>query len=652
MAKKKFIENETDSDSWLKEIIHTEPSEYSAKMQEEILTLGHTNISVPYVHVSYGISGLVSGAGQTLEAIQSYIRERGIACELNVTGSLGLFSAEPLVSVQLPGRARILFKNISSEKVIPLLDDIFHDTIPESLLLAQIRNKSHEPWKDIPFLDELPFFSKQKRSILRDCGIIDPLSVEEYIARGGYKAFIKTIRQYTYSEICSIIEESGLRGRSGSGYLTGSKWKIACNTPGDQKYLICNAEESDPGAFMDRAIMEGNPHLLVEGMAIAAYGIGATKAYIYIRSEYVLSIQRLDQALGRAYDLGIIGHDIFGSGFNLDIIIRKGPGAFVCGEETAMVRSIEGKRGMPKFKPPYPATQGLHRKPTIINNVETLSNVPAIIEMGPKHYKETGVENNYGTKIFAVSGRIINSGLIEVPLGMNLRELVEEIAGGCHPGKKIKAVHIGGPSGCTIPVDLLDVPLSFDSLKARGVPIGSGGIVVLDEETCIPDLAKFYMNFMQMQSCGKCIPCREGTRRMSEILESITKKPGDENSHATLERFKGVLQLESLAEVMRDTSLCGLGHAAPNPVLSSLKYFRDEYEEHIFDRKCRSNSCKELRTYTIQVDSCTGCSLCAKKCPADAIIGTPLHPYFIVSEKCTGCGVCFDACKFNSISFN
>ena len=532
-----------------------------------------------------------------------------------------------------------------------LLDAVFHHVVPSENLIGQLRNTAHEPWKGVVFLDEVPFFAGQKRLILKNCGIIDPNSIEEYIAGGGYKAFLKTIRHYTSSEICDLVDDSGLRGRSGSGFPTGQKWKIACHTPSDQKYLICNAEESDPGAFMDRSIMEGDPHLLIEGMAIAAYAVGATKAYIYIRSEYTEAIGRLEQALKQADEYGLLGDHIFGSGFNLRISVRKGPGAFVCGEETALIRSLEGKRGMPRSKPPFPATSGLHKKPTIINNVETLSNIPVIIARGPKWFKETGTENNTGTKIFAISGKVKDAGLIEVPLGTSLKDIIFNIAGGTRNDRPLKAIHIGGPSGCILPADKLDIPVTYEAMSGAGTIMGSGGIVVLDEDVCIIDMVRYYMNFMQKQSCGKCIPCREGTRRMSEILESISRKPVDENGHATLERFKGAIQLESLASVMKDTSLCGLGQKAPNPVLSTLEHFRDEYEEHIFDRKCRSNVCTELRSYFIDVEHCTGCSVCAKKCPSEAIFGTPLHPYFIVQEKCTGCGLCFDSCKFSAIDY-
>jgi NADH:ubiquinone oxidoreductase subunit F (NADH-binding)/Pyruvate/2-oxoacid:ferredoxin oxidoreductase delta subunit len=402
---------------------------------------------------------------------------------------------------------------------------------------------------------------------------------------------------------------------------------------------------------MDRAIMEGDPYLLLEGMAIAAYGIAATKGIIYIRTEYHEAVKKMENAISCAREAGLLGHNILGSGFNFEISLRKGPGAFVCGEETALINSLEGKRGMPQSKPPFPATSGLHHKPTIINNVETLSNVPVIIGKGAKWYSSIGVEGNTGTKIFAVSGNIQFPGLIEVPLGTPLKTIVFDIAGGPLPGKVFKGIHLGGPSGSVIPPNLLDTPVTFENLKSIGAGLGSGGMIAFDEGTCILDMVRYFMNFMQLQSCGKCIPCREGTRRMTEILDSISRKPVDENGHTTLERFKGVMQLESLAEVMKDTSLCGLGQSAPNPVISTLRYFREEYEEHIFDRTCRSNTCTELRTYYVDTELCTGCSACAKKCLSEAIFGTPRHPYFIVEDKCIGCGLCYESCKFSAIYY-
>jgi NADH:ubiquinone oxidoreductase subunit F (NADH-binding)/Pyruvate/2-oxoacid:ferredoxin oxidoreductase delta subunit len=637
--------------AFLREAVLVETVGYTREMSLRLEELSRERVTKPLILVSSGTSAMVAGANKTFHTVVEYLSDRNISAETARCGFIGLGNFEPMLSVQFPGKARVIFHNIRSEKVTPLLDDVFHNNIPEEFLLGQFRNPRHEMWPSVPFVDELPFFSGQKRLLLKDCGLIDPQSISEYIARGGYRTFVRVIRNHTYQEICDVVEKSGLRGRSGSGYNTGSKWKIAYQTPSDQKYLICNAEESDPGAFMDRAIMEGNPHLLLEGIAIAAYAIGANKAFIYIRTEYAESIQRLEESIFSARSIGIFGDDIFGSGFNLDIIIRKGPGAFICGEETALINSLEGKRGMPQTKPPYPATSGLHKKPTVINNVETLSNIPLIVSKGADWFKSIGTEGNSGTKIFAISGKSAITGLIEVPLGTSLRTIIFNIAGGMEENKDFKAVHLGGPSGCVIPASELDKALTFDELKSTGAVMGSGGMIVLDDDSCMVDMVKYFMDFSQKQSCGKCIPCREGTRRMSEILDSITRKPLDENSHTTLERFKGVMQLESLANVMRDTSLCGLGRSAPNPVISSLKHFREEFEEHIFDRNCQANICTDLRTYYIGIDSCTGCSICAKKCPADAIIGTPRHPYFIVDEKCTGCGLCYEVCKFSAVFY-
>ncbi len=490
------------------------------------------------------------------------------------------------------------------------------------------------------------------RLVLQNCGSINPVSIDEYIARGGYSAFLSTISKYNSPEVCEMVADSGLRGRGGGGFTTGVKWKFALNTPSDQKYLICNADEGDPGAFMDRAIIEGDPHRLIEGMMIAAYGIGATKSYIYIRAEYPLAIERLNMALEQAHEYGLLGKNIFDSGVDFDIKVKMGAGAFVCGEETALINSIEGKRGMPIPRPPFPAVKGLFGKPTIINNVETLSCLPEIIPDGVDKFKSIGTEKSKGTKVFALSGKVELTGLVEVPMGTTIREVIFDIAGGVPDNKKFKSVQIGGPSGGCITKENLDIEVDYDSLIGIGAMMGSGGLVVMDEDTCMVDVAKFFMDFIQRESCGKCIPCREGTRRMLEILESITHKPVNSSENEPLERFKGVTQLEKLGKVIKETSLCGLGQTAPNPVLSTLKWFRNEYEEHIFDRKCRANVCTELRVFTIDVDSCTGCTVCAKKCPTDAIIGSRKAPHFIVDDKCIGCGTCYDVCKFDSITIS
>jgi NADH:ubiquinone oxidoreductase subunit F (NADH-binding) len=466
---------------------------------------------------------------------------------------------------------------------------------------------------------------------------------------GGYSAFLEIINNKTQAEICDTVIESGLRGRGGGGFPTGKKWQFALNTESSKKYMICNADEGDPGAFMDRALIEGDPHKLLEGLSIAAYAIGATTAYIYIRAEYPLAIKRLERAIEDSKKYGLIGDNIFDSGYNLEVIIKMGAGAFVCGEETALIHSIEGKRGMPRPRPPFPAISGLFGKPTIINNVETLGNIPVIFEKGVNSFNSLGTENSKGTKVFALSGKVTHTGLVEVKMGTSVRDIVFEIGGGVPNNKKFKAVQIGGPSGGCIPEQELDIEVDYESLKEVGAMMGSGGLVVMDEDTCMVDVAKFFMDFIQRESCGKCIPCREGTRRMLEILESITRSRKNESSFDALNRFQGILQMEQLATTIQTTSLCGLGQSAPNPILSTLRWFRNEYEAHIYDRKCPAGACKEMLTYTIDLDKCIGCTLCSRKCPTEAIVGKVKTPHFIVEDKCIQCGECFKVCKFDAV---
>jgi len=627
------------------------PSELSPEEIRRGDILRKIHITKPLIMVNSSTSGIVAGARHTWEAIEQYTADRSIDIDLAETGSIGLSSEDPVVSVQLPGRTRIFFRRITAEKVSSLLDDLFHHVVPEKNLIGQLLCEGQEPWNEVPTFEDIPYFALQNQIVMESCGIIDPFSFEEYVAGGGYSAFLKIIRSYTFSEVCELVSDSGLRGRSGGGFSTGEKWKAAFQTPSDQKYMVCNAEESDPGAFMDRALMEGNPFQLLEGISIASYAIGSNRAYIYIRSEYKDSIKRINNSIKVLREIGLLGDNILDSGYNLQISLRKGPGAFVCGEETALIASLEGRRGMPSSKPPYPSTSGYLGQPTVVNNVETLSNLPKIINYGPDWFKGIGAADCPGTKIFSISGRVALSGLVEVPMGTTFDTIINEIIGGVGKGRELKAIHVGGPSGCMVPKELMKIPVTYESMKENELVMGSGGIQVMDDKTCVVDMVKYFMEYMHKQSCGKCIPCREGTRRMAEILGSITRKPADEEGHTTLERFKGVMQLESLAEVMKDTSLCGLGQNAPNPVRSSLKYFRHEYEEHIFDRRCPSNSCTELRSWFIDVDLCTGCSICAKRCPSEAIIGTARHPYFIVQEKCIGCGICYDVCKFTAVYY-
>ena len=604
----------------------------------------------PIIYVSSGTSSVIAGSEKTCDAIDTYIKENEPSAVFIQVGCTGPASYEPLVCIHIPGKNKLFFRNITEEKVEPLLNGVFHNDINEDDLAGQTGSKGFELWPGIPFMDELPFFANQKRVILNNCGCYDPESIEEYIARGGYRAYIKAIRHYTFEEVCDIIEKSGLRGRSGGGYLTGLKWKHALNTTSNARYLICNAKESDPGAFTDRTILESDPHRLIEGIAIASYAIGASNAIIFMRSGSDHAKNRLQKAIERARDFGLFGHNIFSSGYNLEITIRVEPGAFVCGEETALINTLEGKRGMPQLKPPYPTTAGLFGKPTVINNVETLMNVPLIMQNGPDWFHTLGTENSPGTKVFAVAGKGRLTGVVEIEMGTTIRTILEDIADGIKEGKEFKAIQLGGASGSFITAENLDTPIDYEKLREKGIGMGAGGFVIIDENTCMVDLVRYYMEFIRNESCGKCIPCREGTGRMLEILESVIRKPLNEESGTTLERFKGVMQLETIATVMKDTSLCGLGQTAPNPFISALKNFRDEFEEHIFDRKCRANICRGLRTFSIDVDKCTGCTACAAKCPVNAVYGTRLQPFFIVEEKCIGCGICFDICKFSAIN--
>ena len=616
---------------------------------ERLAILRHDTVNSPVVYIGSGTCGKVAGADETYKAVKKYLEEKNLHAEIVQVGCIGLCTYEPLVDIQLPGKARISFRNITDEQVEPLLDDIFNSEVPYESVLGQFNNTRHNKWENVPVISELPFFKHQQRIVLANCGIGNPDSLTDYIARGGYQTFLKCIRNYTGEKVCTVVEESELRGRGGGGYPTGRKWTTAHNSVSDQKYLICNAAESDPGAFMDRAVIEGDPHLLLEGIAIAAYAIGATKAYIYVMDEYSQAYFMLNQALEQLKDFGFTGYNVFDSGVDLKISLVRGPGAFVCGEETALINSIEGKRGMPTPKPPFPAIEGLFGKPTVVNNVETLANIPFILRHGPHHFNKTGTPEARGTKVFAISGKAMITCLVEVPMGTKIRDIIFSIAGGIKDGKDFKAVQIGGPSGSCLPVEKLDLCVGYESLWSEGAIIGSGGMVVMDEDTCMVDMAKFFMFFLQKESCGKCIPCREGTRRIHEILENITRRPDSESGYEVLERFKGIIQLADLSEVIRDTSLCGLGQTAPNPLMSAMKWFRDEFEEHVFDRKCRAGVCKELRLFSIDVDKCIGCVACLRKCPANAIVGQPRQPHFIIEEKCIGCGICFDVCKFVAV---
>ena len=607
-------------------------------------------IDSPVIYIGMGTCGLAAGADKTKSAILNYLNKNKINALLLDVGCIGFCSAEPLVDIQFPGKNRLSFYNVTDDRVNYLFDNVFKNKIPDDMILGQYSSKNFNAWENkISFLENHPFFTKQKRYVLKNCGIINPESIEEYIAFGGYQAFFKAIHKLTHLEICDIVEKSELKGRGGGGFLTAQKWKIALKQGSYKRYMICNADEGDPGAFMDRALIEGDPHRLLEGLAIAAYAIHADTAFIYIRTEYPLAIKRLKTAIEDAKKYGFLGNNIYDSGFNLNVIIKEGAGAFVCGEETALIHSIEGKRGMPSPRPPFPATSGLFNQPTIINNVETLANIPEIINKGPETFNSIGTKNSKGTKVFALSGKVKRAGLVEVPMGISIREIIYDIGGGVLNDKKLKAVQIGGPSGGCIPAEYIDIEIDYISLKKLGAMMGSGGLVVIDEDNCIVDLAKYFITFIQRESCGKCIPCREGTRRIYEILNSITRHRRYEKDNDALARFQGVLELEKLSEVIKDTSLCGLGQTAANPVLSTLKWFREEYEIHVFERKCPAKNCRELLSYSIDSAKCKGCMACIKKCPTEAIIGKLKTPHYIIPDKCIGCGNCNEVCKFDAI---
>ncbi len=587
-------ENSVIPDGIVLEYLKSDGDVKVAAQRKHLSQLRRDDVAKPVFYLGTGTCGLGAGAGKTLKALRAHLAAQKIDAEIVEVGCIGLCASEPVLDVQLPGKSRVSFTQATEENVAGLVDAMLAGSPPTENLLGQFRSETTKAWDGVPFVDEHPFFKPQLRWVLEHSGIIDPTSIEEYIARGGYATFLKVLRTRTREEICALVEKSGLRGRGGGGFPTGKKWTFALREAAEQKYLICNADEGDPGAFMDRALIESDPHRLLEGMMIAAYAIGASKAYVYIRAEYPLAVKRLERAIEQARAYGLTGDDVMKSGFSLQFIVKMGAGAFVCGEETALIHSVEGRRGMPRPRPPYPAVSGLFGKPTVINNVETLANIPAIVRNGAEWFSAVGTASSKGTKIFALSGKVNRTGLVEVAMGTTIRRVVFDVGGGIPGGKKFKAVQIGGPSGGCLPTALLDTPIDYESIKSAGAIMGSGGLVTLDETTCMVDLAKFFLEFVQNESCGKCIPCREGTKRMLEILEGITRPAHKEHGLDALVRFQGVLQLRELAETIKQTSLCGLGQTAPSPVLSTLRWFRDEYEAHVFERRCPAGACKDL----------------------------------------------------------
>lgn len=583
-----------------------------------------------------GTGCISSKSGEFVNALKEELAKNELTNKVNIvkTGCFGLCAQGPIViiypeavfyhQVQPKHAKKIVSDHLINGKLVEKL--LYHDSDTKEII-----NK----------LMDTPFYHKQKRVALRNCGRINPEKIEEYFAFDGYQALATVVNEYSRDDVLSLLETSGLRGRGGAGFPTFMKWSFAKASQSDQKYVICNADEGDPGAFMDRSVLEGDPHAIIEAMAIAGYTIGANQGYIYVRAEYPIAVNRLRIAIKQAREKGLLGKNIFGSVFSFDLDLRLGAGAFVCGEETALLESIEGHRGEPRPRPPFPAVKGLFGKPTIVNNVETLANIPQIILKGPEWFASFGTEKSKGTKVFALGGKIQNTGLVEIPMGTTLREIVEDIGGGIPAGKKFKAAQTGGPSGGCIPAEHYDVPIDYENLKKIGSMMGSGGLIVMDEDNCMVDIAKFFLEFTVEESCGKCVPCRVGTKRLLEILEKITL------GKATLDDLD---RMEELCHHIQENSLCGLGQTAPNPVLSTLRYFREEYEAHVLERRCPSGVCKNLIQYRILPDKCTGCRACAKGCPVSAISGEVKQAHEIDQSICTKCGLCIDTCRYDAIT--
>ena len=582
-----------------------------------------------------GTGCVSSGAAKVSDVLVAELAKHGLDKQVKVTttGCHGFCEQGPIMIIE---PQKVFYCRVQPEDVQEIVENhIKEGHVVERLLFTEpTSNEKALTYKQVNF------YARQQRLVLKNCGHINPEIIEEYIVNGGYQGLNKALKTMSPAQVCEEVKISGLRGRGGGGFPTGLKWQFTAGAQSDKKYVVCNADEGDPGAFMDRSVLEGDPHAVIEGMLVCGYAIGADEGYVYVRAEYPLAIKRLKVAIAQAEEAGLLGKNILGSGFNFKLKIKAGAGAFVCGEETALLNSIEGLRGMPRPRPPFPAVKGLWGKPTNINNVETFANIPGIFRNGAEWYAAMGTEKSKGTKVFALTGKVNNTGLAEVPMGITLREIIFEIGGGIQGGKAFKAVQIGGPSGGCIPEERLDLPVDYDSLTQAGAMMGSGGLVIMDETTCMVDLARFFLNFTQKESCGKCTPCREGTKRMLEILERICDGKGQEGDIETL---------ESLGAVIKSTSLCGLGQTAPNPVLATLRYFRHEYEAHIHDGVCPAGACSALLSFSIIEDKCKGCGLCAKNCPVDAISGKVKEPYTIDMAKCIKCGTCIDKCKFGAV---
>jgi NADH-quinone oxidoreductase subunit F len=594
------------------------------------------NSTRPVIYVGAASCGLAAGAAEVVRAIEGHLEKKGYAADVLKVGCIGPCYLEPLVDVQMPGRPRISYSGVTPDLARALLDSFLERG--EVFRNRLVGHFGADELDGAPKFFEHPMLARQVRVVLRNCGIIDPDNVDHYLARDGYRGFEKCLA-LSGEQVLEIVQNSGLRGRGGAGFPTWRKWKICRETASDQRYLICNADEGDPGAFMNRSLIEGDPHAMLEGMLIAAYTLGATHGYIYIRAEYPLAIRRLRAAIATLREMGLLGERILGSGFSFDITIKEGAGAFVCGEETALIASIEGKRGMPRTRPPFPAVEGLWGKPTIINNVETLGTLPNIVRNGAEWYAKRGTETSKGTKTFSLVGKVRRTGLIEVPLGTTLRQVIFEVGGGLVKG--FKAVQTGGPSGGCLSEEFLDSPIDYESLAAAGSIMGSGGLIVLDQNTCVVDTAKYFLNFTQAESCGKCVPCRVGTRHLVDILNKITRGDGE---------LSDLARLEKLAVAIRGGSLCGLGQTAPNPVLTAIKYFRSEFLAHIVDKRCPAAVCRDLVVYRIIKDKCTGCQRCVAACPTGAITGPRSEAHNLDGDKCIKCRSCYEVCRFDAVA--
>ncbi|MCD6553147.1 MAG: NADH-quinone oxidoreductase subunit NuoF [Chloroflexi bacterium] len=608
------------------------------------------------IMVGMATCGLASGAQEVYDALLNEVSRQGVDAVIRQVGCIGWCCKEPLVDVLSPGKPRITYGEITAKRVPKIVEALAQGEIVKEWAIGRLDGDENliegtkrsyladdaqvQVMNQVPLYKEIDLFKDQVRIVMRNCGIIDPRSIDEYIARGGYLALYKALNEMSPEEVIEEITRSGLRGRGGAGFPTGLKWKFTRQSKGDTKYIICNADEGDPGAYMDRSVLEGDPHTVIEGMIIGAYAIGASEGYIYVRAEYPLAIEMLTIAIQQAEEYGLLGQNILGSGMDFQIKLSMGAGAFVCGEETALMASIEGRAGEPRPRPPFPAQSGLWGQPTNINNVETWANVPVIVARGGDWYARIGTETSKGTKVFSLVGKITNNSLIEVPMGITLRQIIYGAGGGIADGREFKAVQTGGPSGGCIPAELIDLPVDYEQLTQAGSIMGSGGMIVLDDRTCMVDLAKYFFTFLKGESCGKCIPCRLGINRMQKILTDITEGRGKEGD---------IELLEQLAVTVKGASLCGLGQTAPNPVLTTIRYFRDEFEAHIKEKRCPAGVCRELIEYSIDAEKCTGCGRCVRVCPQEAIVGEKKKPHVLDPALCIKCGACYEVCKFGAV---